>query len=105
MPYRRPDRLFLAVFTVAVTDHGAGIPSELLTYMMEDPRNITGCTHLLFIAKNIERMGDHATNIAKIVHYQVKGAQLPDDRPRGGDPSFTVVDIETPTNEDRTPLL
>lgn len=65
---------------------------ELLTYMMEDPRNITGCTHLLFIAKNVERMGDHATNIAETVHYQVKGAQLPDDRPRGNDPSFTIAD-------------
>ena len=63
---------------------------ELLTYMMEDPRNITGCTHLLFIAKNIERMGDHATNIAETVHYQVKGVELPDDRPKGEDPSFAV---------------
>jgi phosphate transport system protein len=44
---------------------------ELLTYMMEDPRNITFCTHLLFCAKNIERMGDHATNIAETVHYIV----------------------------------
>ncbi|MGD8809673.1 MAG: phosphate signaling complex protein PhoU [Gammaproteobacteria bacterium] len=65
---------------------------ELLTYMMEDPRNITGCTHLLFIAKNVERMGDHATNIAETVHYQVKGSKLPDDRPRGDDPSFTIAD-------------
>jgi len=65
---------------------------ELLTYMMEDPRNITGCTHLLFIAKNVERMGDHATNIAEIVHYQVKGAKLPDERPRGDDPSFAIAD-------------
>src|SRR5262249_28306640 len=46
---------------------------ELLTYMMEDPRNITFCTHLLFCAKNIERMGDHATNIAETVHYIVEG--------------------------------
>jgi phosphate transport system protein len=65
---------------------------ELLTYMMEDPRNITGCTHLLFIAKNVERMGDHATNIAETVYYQVKGTQLPDDRPRGDDPSFAIAD-------------
>jgi phosphate transport system protein len=64
---------------------------ELLTYMMEDPRNITACTHLLFIAKNLERMGDHATNIAEIVHYQVTGTELPDDRPKGKDPSFTVT--------------
>jgi phosphate transport system protein len=60
--------------------------------MMEDPRNITGCTHLLFIAKNVERMGDHATNIAETVHYQVKGTQLPDDRPKGDDPSFAIAD-------------
>ena len=46
---------------------------ELLTYMMEDPRNIGICTHLLFCAKNIERMGDHATNIAETVHYMVDG--------------------------------
>src|SRR6185312_11892998 len=44
---------------------------ELLTYMMEDPRNITFCIHLLFCAKNIERMGDHATNIAETVHYMI----------------------------------
>ena len=46
---------------------------ELLTYMMEDPRNITFCTHLLFCAKNIERIGDHATNIAETVIYMVTG--------------------------------
>ena len=46
---------------------------ELLTYMMEDPRNITFCTHLLFCAKNIERIGDHATNIAETVYYLVTG--------------------------------
>ena len=48
---------------------------ELLTYMMEDPRNITMCTHLLFCAKNIERIGDHATNIAETVHYLITGEQ------------------------------
>ncbi|MBL8573031.1 MAG: phosphate signaling complex protein PhoU [Hyphomicrobiaceae bacterium] len=56
---------------------------ELLTYMMEDPRNITFCTHLLFCAKNLERVGDHATNIAETVHYVVTGQQLVDDRPKG----------------------
>ena len=50
---------------------------ELLTYMMEDPRNITFCTHLLFCAKNIERMGDHATNIAETVYYMVEGRRSP----------------------------
>ena len=56
---------------------------ELLTYMMEDPRNITACTHLLFCAKNIERIGDHATNIAETVHYMVTGQQMPAERPKG----------------------
>jgi phosphate transport system protein len=55
---------------------------ELLTYMMEDPRNITACTHLLFCAKNIERIGDHATNIAETVYYIVTGKQMPADRPK-----------------------
>jgi phosphate transport system protein len=55
---------------------------ELLTYMMEDPRNITGCTHLLFCAKNIERIGDHATNIAETVSYIVTGEQMPAERPK-----------------------
>ncbi|MBO6540842.1 MAG: phosphate signaling complex protein PhoU [Rhizobiaceae bacterium] len=55
---------------------------ELLTYMMEDPRNITPCTHLLFCAKNIERMGDHATNIAETIYYVVTAEQLPAERPK-----------------------
>ena len=49
---------------------------ELLTYMMEDPRNIGVCAHLLFCAKNIERMGDHATNVAENVYYLVTGNKL-----------------------------
>lgn len=55
---------------------------ELLTYMMEDPRNITTCTHLLFCAKNIERIGDHATNIAETIYYMATGSQLEGDRPK-----------------------
>ncbi|SMH26140.1 phosphate signaling complex protein PhoU [Mesorhizobium australicum] len=55
---------------------------ELLTYMMEDPRNITPCTHLLFCAKNLERIGDHVTNIAENAYYVVTGAQLPAYRPK-----------------------
>jgi phosphate transport system protein len=55
---------------------------ELLTYMMENPRNITFCTHLLFCAKNIERMGDHATNIAETVHNIVQGHPLLEERPK-----------------------
>ena len=64
---------------------------ELLTYMMEDPRNITFCSHLLFCAKNIERMGDHATNIAETVHYMVSGRTLTDERPKGDTTSSTPV--------------
>lgn len=56
---------------------------ELLTYMMEDPRNITFCIHLMFCAKNIERMGDHATNIAETVHYIIEGRPIADKRPKG----------------------
>jgi phosphate transport system protein len=55
---------------------------ELLTYMMEDPRNITACTHLLFCAKNLERIGDHVTNIAENAYYVITGSQLPPDRPK-----------------------
>jgi phosphate transport system protein len=56
---------------------------ELLTYMMEEPRNITFCIHLMFCAKNIERMGDHATNIAETVYYMIEGRTLADERPKG----------------------
>jgi phosphate transport system protein len=56
---------------------------EMLTYMMEDPRNIGPCTHLLFIAKNIERIGDHATNVAEIVYFLVHGRSLDEERPKG----------------------
>jgi phosphate transport system protein len=65
---------------------------ELLTYMMEDPRNITPCTHLLFIAKNLERIGDHATNIAENIHFQVLGRTITDARPKGDETSFAVVE-------------
>ncbi|MGE0751488.1 MAG: phosphate signaling complex protein PhoU [Variibacter sp.] len=64
---------------------------ELLTYMMEDPRNITFCTHLLFCAKNIERMGDHATNIAETVYYMVEGFALAGERPKGDTTSLTAI--------------
>ena len=64
---------------------------ELLTYMMEDPRNITFCIHLLFCAKNIERMGDHATNIAETVYYIVEGSALADERPKGDTTASTTV--------------
>jgi phosphate transport system protein len=64
---------------------------ELLTYMMEDQRNIGPSIHLLFIAKNIERMGDHATNVAEDVHFLVHGRPLDQVRPKGDQTSFTVV--------------
>jgi phosphate transport system protein len=64
---------------------------ELITYMMEDPRNITPCTHLLFIAKNLERIGDHATNIAETVYYAVSGEVLPDTRPKGDTSAYAIV--------------
>ena len=67
---------------------------ELLTYMMEDPRNITPCTHLLFVARNIERIGDLATNIAELIHYQVEGVILDEDRPKTDQASVTVVEPE-----------
>ena len=66
---------------------------ELLTYMMEDPRNITSCTHLLFCAKNIERIGDHATNIAETIYYMATGAQPEGDRPK--DDSANTVGAAT----------
>ena len=61
---------------------------ELLTYMMEDPRNITFCLHLMFSAKDIERMGDHATNIAETVYYMIEGRPITDQRPKGDTTSF-----------------
>ncbi|WP_201835616.1 phosphate signaling complex protein PhoU [Microvirga zambiensis] len=66
---------------------------ELLTYMMEDPRNISFCTHLLFCAKNIERIGDHTTNIAETVHYLVTGETLAIDRPKNDRSIDTTVGI------------
>jgi phosphate transport system protein len=64
---------------------------ELLTYMMEDPRNIGLCTHLLFGAKNIERIGDHTTNIAENIYYLVHGRTLAEDRPKGTDTSLVLL--------------
>jgi len=61
---------------------------ELLTYMMEDPRNITFCMHLMFCAKDIERMGDHATNIAETVYFMIEGRPVTDQRPKGDTTSF-----------------
>ncbi|MBU2533575.1 MAG: phosphate signaling complex protein PhoU [Alphaproteobacteria bacterium] len=77
---------------------------ELLTYMMEDPRNITPCMHLLFIAKNVERMGDHVTGISEQIHYVVSGSMPDDDRPKSDVTSLTTIDPEDPlgsVTEDR----
>jgi phosphate transport system protein len=64
---------------------------ELLTYMMEDPRNIGFCIHLMFCAKNIERIGDHATNIAETVFYMIEGQQMLDQRPKGDMTTFATA--------------
>ena len=74
-----------------VDDVYNGIFRELLTHMMEDTRNITAATHLLFVAKNYERIGDHATNIAETVFYSVRGKGLPDERPKGDTSPFAVA--------------
>ncbi|WP_310540179.1 phosphate signaling complex protein PhoU [Phenylobacterium sp.] len=58
-----------------VDEHYNSLFRELLTYMMGDPRTITACAHMLFVAKNLERIGDHATNIAEIIHYEITGAE------------------------------
>ena len=60
-----------------------GLFRELLTYMMEDPRTITACTHLMFMAKNIERAGDHVTNIAELVSFRIAGHGFDEVRPKG----------------------
>jgi phosphate transport system protein len=65
-----------------VDDHYNSLFRELLTYMMGDPRTITPGAHLLFIAKNLERIGDHATNIAEIIHFEVTGEDMIGERPR-----------------------
>jgi phosphate transport system protein len=66
---------------------------ELLTYMMEDPRNISACTHLLFCAKNLERIGDHVTNIAETIHYIVTGNELKPERPKDDQHNAVVVGV------------
>ena len=65
-----------------VDEHYNSLFRELLTYMMGDPRTITACAHMLFVAKNLERIGDHATNIAEIVHYEITGAEMIGGRPK-----------------------
>ena len=65
-----------------VDEHYNSLFRELLTYMMGDPRTITACAHMLFVAKNLERIGDHATNIAEIIHYEITGDDMVEPRPK-----------------------
>ena len=65
-----------------VDEHYNSLFRELLTYMMGDPRTITAGVHMLFVAKNLERIGDHATNIAEIVRYQITGEEAATGRPK-----------------------
>ena len=76
-----------------VDEHYNALFRELLTYMMGDPRTITSCAHLLFMAKNLERIGDHATNIAEMIHYEVTGDELEAVRPRQGQHDSPAGDI------------
>jgi len=68
-----------------VDEHYNSLFRELLTYMMADPRTITSCAHLLFVAKNLERIGDHATNIAEIIHFELTGEDMVTHRPKHSD--------------------
>jgi phosphate transport system protein len=71
-----------------VDDLYSSLFREILTYMMEDPRTITACSHLMFIAKNIERVGDHATNIAEMTYFISTGRALNDQRPKRDTSAF-----------------
>ena len=75
----------------AIDDTYNSLFRELITYMMEDPRSISPCAHLLFIAKNLERIGDHATNIAENLYYAVTGKPLEEARPKGDSSAYAVV--------------
>jgi phosphate transport system protein len=87
---RRDDAAALEVWKAdgAIDGLFTSLFRELLTYMMEDPRSIGFCTHLLFCAKNLERVGDHATNIAETAHYVITGEILAVERPKADE---TVV--------------
>lgn len=80
-------------------DHYASLFRELLTYMMEDPRKIGPATHLLFVAKNIERIGDHCTNMAEVIHFLETGEDIIGDRPKGEHSSNADV-LPPPSNEE-----
>ena len=73
---------------------------ELVTYMMEDPRNITPCTNLLFVAKNIERVGDHATNMAETINFLVYGKTVKENRPKGETDAIELTDMPNSQTKD-----
>jgi phosphate transport system protein len=75
----------------AVDDFYNSIFRTLLTFMMENPHNITQATHLLFVAKNLERIGDHATNVAEMVYFAATGQHIA-ERPKGADPAYMAED-------------
>ena len=87
----------------AIDDLYNSIFRELITYMMEDARNITPCTHLLFIAKNLERIGDHATNIAETLHYAITGETLDAERPKGDNSAYAIVRPYDEHSDERSP--
>ncbi|HZV84949.1 MAG TPA: phosphate signaling complex protein PhoU [Brevundimonas sp.] len=79
-----------------VDEHYNALFRELLTYMMGDPRTITAGTHLLFMAKNLERIGDHATNIAETIYYEIRGQEFTGERPRWNPAPTTDAPEPTP---------
>ena len=80
-----------------VDEHYNALFRELLTYMMGDPRTITAGTHLLFMAKNLERIGDHATNIAETIYYEITGQEFTGERPRWNpDAAEDIPNLTTP---------
>jgi phosphate transport system protein len=89
---RDPDQAYAVWLRDAELDEMySSLFRELLTYMIEDPRSIGACTHLLFMAKNIERIGDHATNIAENLYYLVNGTPLEQARPKSDVSSLEIV--------------
>ena len=98
MPIRSIDRA-IAVWNTddEVDEHYNSLFRELLTYMMGDPRPITACAHLLFVAKNFERIGDHATNIAETIYYEITGQEFTGERPRWN-PDTAEQPPEPPTD-------
>jgi len=86
---------------IEVDDMYLSVFREFLTYMMEDPRNITPCTHLLFMAKNIERIGDHVTNIAETVYFLVHGKRMRENRPTIEEGDSVVTTLASRSKLDR----